>query len=117
MLAETMFVVTTACQAGCVALRSRGQAGNPTPFTAVSAASTNPFCAPAIDLSEAIVTDLGATDGVARVGVTRQNSTFHVVVEIDRFEHDVRQKVFVKEMQLFESFPDYYFDVVVSPAS
>jgi hypothetical protein len=70
-----------------------------------------------MSVEDVVKFDLESIDGVSEVGVRRAGGTFHIRVALDRFEYEVRQQVFAKELQLFDSFPDFYFDVTVTPAA
>lgn len=117
-LVETVFVMTAACQAAsCAAARERQQSGNPTPFAvATKRVNKNGFVVLSTDLEQAIKLDIGLLDGVSDVEVKRAANTYSVRIALSRFEYDVRQRIFSKELQLFDAFPEYYFDVTVMPS-
>ena len=70
-----------------------------------------------MSVEDVVKFDLEAIDGVSEVAVKRDGGTFHIRVALNRFEYDVRQQVFAKELQLFDAFPELYFDVTVTPAA
>jgi hypothetical protein len=113
IFAETAVCMTLAC--GAVARGARRQ--DDQPFSAATMPlQGNDFTAVETGVDEVIRTDIGSVKGVSRVETNRWNNTILVNVFIEPFEYSVRQQIYAKELQLFDSFPDLYFDVNVLPS-
>jgi hypothetical protein len=73
--------------------------------------------APTLSLSDSIAADIGSIAGVSEVSAQRRGDYFSVDVMLNRFEFDVRRKVYLKEQELYDAFPEYDFDFRVMPDS
>ena len=110
--------MTATCQAAsCAVAKGLQRFGNPTPFVvATELVNRNAFVALSKGIEQVIKLDMASLDGVSDVQVTRDGQTFRVRIVLNRFEYEVRKSIFAKELQLFDTFPDVYFDVTVTPA-
>src|SRR5271157_3746606 len=70
---------------------------------------------PAVSVSDLIAADIGSLPGVSAVFTQRRGDFFTVDVMLNRFEFDVRRKVYLKEQGLYDAFPEYDFDFRVMP--
>ncbi len=119
LLAETALWTAAVCQLGKSLRKSReSRPFRVTTEAVVAAKGANHFEATEnLTLEDLLMIDVKCIPGVADVRVQRSGNTFRVDVILNAFEYEVREKVYSKELQLYNEFPDLDFDFRLIPAA
>jgi hypothetical protein len=88
--------------------------GTAATLTAVGRGELETYCG--VDLEDALSRDLASVAEVRHVCIERADNNLLVWIALDNPSRAVRERVFQKELELIEGFPEIDFDFNVIPA-